>query len=118
MISQKATRESEFRRGSKTPWGGTYVRCFQIFAVVDSRNSGFTLINEPVVADPVAQHGHFCISSYLFFSIDTRFRDRQASDRDHRRQVSLSLYKSFTDFLLENIFLIELIRLAFQLIRK
>lgn len=113
MISQETTRESEFRRGSKTPWGWTYVRCVQICAVVDSRNSGFTLANKPIVADPVAQHGHFCISSIFFFSINTRFHDWQASDRDHRRQVPLSSHKSFTAFLGEVSFLIELIQLAF-----
>lgn len=109
MISQEATRESEFRRGSKTPWGGTYVRCFHIFGIVDARNSGFTLANVPIVADPVAQHANFCISSFFFFSIDARFYDRQASDRDHRRQIPLSSHKSFTVPLEKNLFTIELI---------
>lgn len=47
-------------RGHPGDW--TYVRFFHVFAVVDPRNSGLTLANVPVVADPVAQHGHFCIS--------------------------------------------------------
>lgn len=45
------------------PGGWTYVRCFHVLAVVDSRNSGLTLANVPIVADPVAQHSHVCIGS-------------------------------------------------------
>ena len=52
--------ESDVKSWSRffcTPWGWTYVRFFHVRGVVDSRNSGLTLANVPIVPDPVAQQG-------------------------------------------------------------
>lgn len=49
--------DRKFAEVSGPPWGWTYVRFFHVSGVVDSRNSGLTLANVPIVPDPVAQQG-------------------------------------------------------------
>lgn len=66
-----------FAEAQRHPGGWTYIRRIHLQTVVDSRNSGFTLVNVRVVADPVAQHGQFCIS-HIFFQ---RLILKSASER-------------------------------------
>ena len=63
VIVAKQTIELSTKRFEKlakmfcAPWDWTYVRLFHVRGVVDSRNSGLTLANVPIVPDPVAQQG-------------------------------------------------------------
>lgn len=90
IISQKNQGGLNFAEAQRHPGGWTYIRRIHLQTVVDSRNSGFTLVNVRVVADPVAQHGQFCISHIFLFNAWSY--NRQASDRER----SPSTFRAFS----------------------
>lgn len=53
IVSRGGSRKRT--EASNAPWDWTYVRLLHVVGVVDSRNSGLTLANVPIVPDPVAQ---------------------------------------------------------------